>query len=103
MIEVHFLIPVADNAGRTFDPATDQQFVAELNRLFGGSSVLPGLVAGRWVSGGQTYADQNRVFAVFVAGMLADGPKLIDAAEAAKLLYGQLAVTVRYLGHADII
>lgn len=103
MIEVHILIPVADNAGRTFDPAVDDQFLAALDNLFGGSSRLPGLVAGRWVSGGQTYQDQNRVFAVFVPGLLCDGQKVLDAVAAAKALYGQLAITVRYLGHAEIL
>jgi len=64
---------------------------------------LPGLVAGRWVSAGQTYQDQNRVFAVFVNGLIADSQKVLDAVAAAKSIYAQLAVTVRYLNHAEIL
>lgn len=103
VIEVHFLIPVSDNAGATFTPATDDAFLLELDRLFGGSSRLPGLVAGRWQSSGTVYQDQNRVFMVFVNGLLADGAKIVQATEFAKANYAQLAVTVRYLGHAEIL
>ncbi len=38
MIEVHLLIPVTDNAGVTFDPLLDDQFLLELDLLL---AVLP--------------------------------------------------------------
>ncbi len=103
MVDVHILIPTEDNNKVPFPPSLDLQFRLELDRLFGGSSLLSGVIAGRWVSGGQTYTDENRVFAVFVNGMLADGPKIMEAVNIAKALYSQLAITVRYLNQAEIL
>ena len=103
MIEVHILIPLTDNAGRAFDEAHHDAFATELTRLFGGCSLLPGLVAGRWMDAGQMYSDQNRVYAVFVPGLLEGAPKVTAAVALAKTHYAQLKVSVRYLGHAEIL
>lgn len=103
MIEVHILIPVSDNDSKKFAPVVDQLFEEELDRLFGGSSLLPALVAGRWVADDFVYSDQNRVYAVFVSGLLIGGSKVLEAAEIAKELYAQLAITARYLGHAEVL
>jgi len=64
MIEVHVLIPVADNTGRTFDRQHDQLFESELLNLFGEFSCLPGTVTGQWVDAGQVYTDESRLFVV---------------------------------------
>src|SRR5262245_18457858 len=103
VIEVQFFIPVADNSGVPFPHTTDDLFLVELDGLFGGSSVLAGSGAGRSAPGGQTDADQNRLFMVSVTGLLADGPKVLAAVARAKSLYAQLALTVRYLNMAEIL
>lgn len=103
MIEVQFLIPLADNAGQVFPPEHHDDFTAELTRLFGGCSALPGVVAGQWSDAGRVYSDQNRVYAVFIPGLLEGGSQVMTAIAFAKAHYAQLKLSVRYLGHAEIL
>jgi hypothetical protein len=103
MIEVQLFIPLADNAGRTFDQSHDETFVAYLTSEFGGCSQLPGNVQGAWQDAGVIYHDQNRIFMVVVEGMLAQSAKLNNAVTYAKAHYQQLAVYVRYLGMSEIL
>src|SRR5262245_15249455 len=102
MIEVHILIPVADNAGKTFTPQDDATFEAELLKLFTGFSLLPGAVAGQWVDAGQVHADQSRVYAVALSS-LTEGGKVGDPVAFAKAHYRQLAVYIRYLGLSEVL
>ena len=103
MIEVQFLVPLADNAGQDFPPEHHDDFAAELTRLFGGCSALPGVVAGQWLHAGRVYSDQNRVYAVFIPGLLEGAPQVVGAIAFAKVHYAQLKISVRYLGHAEIL
>lgn len=103
MIEVQFLIPEADNAGQAFDPAQHGAFAAELVRLFGGCSLLPGTIAGQWADAGQVYVDRNRVYAVFIPGLVEGAARITAAVALAKTHYAQLKISVRYLGLAEIL
>jgi hypothetical protein len=104
MVALHILIPAADTGGVPFPPATDAQFAAELARLFGGSSMSPGLKPERWADGSHTDADGNRAFVVFLrAGLLAQSAHVFEAVTIAKSLYAQLAVSVRYLSRVEIL
>lgn len=103
MIDVQVFIPVADNEGQLFTSSHDNIFIDWLISQFGGCSVLSGLVAGSWKEEGQTYHDQNRVFCVFVRGMVQDADKLTATIERAKDHYRQLAITIRYLGMSEIL
>lgn len=100
MIEVHILIPVADNAGHTFSARDDAAFEAELLNLFGGYSKLPGVVSGQWVSSGQVYSDLTRVYAVALKS-ITDGDKVGQAVDFAKANYRQLEIYFRYLGLSE--
>jgi hypothetical protein len=103
-VVLHILIPNADNNKKLFPPELDTQFRDELDRLFGGSSVPPGLIAGQWVDAGQTYFDSNRSFVVFIKeGLLKQAADILAAVEFAKTHYGQLAITVMYLSQAEIL
>jgi hypothetical protein len=103
MIEVQFLVPLADNTGQVFRSEHHDAFAAELTRLFGGCSALRGVVAGQWVDAGRVYFDQNRVYAVFIPGLLEAGALVMTAIAFAKIHYAQLKIGVRYLGHAEIL
>jgi hypothetical protein len=52
---------------------------------------------------GKVYSDQNRAYAVFVPGLLEGAPRVTAAVALAKTHYAQLKVSVRYLGHAEIL
>jgi len=102
VIEVQILIPVADNAGANFTASHDAKWEAELNRLFGGHSRLPGEVAGQWVQGGQLYLDRSRVYLIALSS-ITHGDRVGEAAAFARGHYGQLAIYVRYLGLSEVL
>jgi hypothetical protein len=102
VIEVQFFIPVATNAGVVFPARHDAMWEAELNRLFGGHSRLPGVVAGQWVQGGQVYVDQSRIYLVALTS-ITQGDLVDQAAAFARAHYGQLAIYVRYLGLSEVL
>lgn len=103
VIEVQFLIPVADNAGVPFSPAHHDVFAAHLVSLFGAFTVLPGVASGQWADRGVTYADDLRVYLVAVGGLVADGPTVANAVAFAKAHCSQLAIYVRYLGVSEVL
>ncbi|MGE0792505.1 MAG: hypothetical protein AB7S26_42940 [Sandaracinaceae bacterium] len=103
MIEVTILIPLASNEGDTFSPAHHATFEALLIESFGGFTRLPGNASGGWVDGGITYRDSNMVYMVLVPGLIGKCFQLTRVIAFAKRHYRQLAVTVRYLGVAEII
>jgi hypothetical protein len=103
MIEVQILIPLIDNAGDPFTSDHHELFDTELLRLFGASSLFPGIVAGQWTSSGQVYRDGTRVYVVAVDGIIARGDALSSVVSFAKNHYGQHAIYVRYLGVSEII
>jgi hypothetical protein len=103
MIEVSILVPVSDNSGVAYTATTDDAFGAELARLFNGFSRLPGTVAGGWFdAAGTYYPDESRVYVVALES-IGDGGKVQQAAEAAKTIYAQKAIYVRYLGLSEIL
>jgi len=102
MIEICILIPVRANDGTTFTVEDHTAFEAELVRLFNGFSLLDATAFGGWVDAGIVYQDECRLYAVFI-GSLADGSKVGLAVAFAKTHYGQWAVTIRYLGLAEIL
>jgi hypothetical protein len=104
MVKVEILIPERSNEGELFTPGDHSAFEAQLLSLFGGFSRLPGLVKGAWRSDdGQTYHDDLIVYVVFVSAVLTESAKILAAVNFAKANYGQLAVSVTYLGQAEII
>jgi hypothetical protein len=102
VIEVHILIPVADNSGNTFDSAHDQAFENELVRLFGGYTGPSDAILGAWQHIGVVYRDQNKAYTVALRS-LTDGNLVKDAAEYAKQHYSQLNIYIRYLGLSEIL
>ncbi|MCI0703077.1 MAG: hypothetical protein L0241_18520 [Planctomycetia bacterium] len=104
MSELQLLIPIADNAGVAFDRLFDEQYELALANLFGGYTNPTVPVGGGWRdSDGTLYRDQNRSYIVFVSGIVQMSPQIIAAVQYAKWLYNQLAITVRYLDHAEIL
>jgi hypothetical protein len=103
MIEVQILIPLTDNTGDFFPSDHHDLFEQELLRLFGASSLFPGIVAGQWSSSGQVYRDDTRVYVVAVDGIITKGDALRSAVMFAKTHYAQLAIYVRYLGISEIL
>lgn len=102
MFEVQILIPVADNDGNSFSPSHFGAFEAKASELFGGITRNPGTAQGSWVDEGTTYHDDSRVYAVAVK-TLADGAKVAELVEFAKLHFKQLAIFIRYLGMVEIL
>ncbi len=103
MIETTILIPLVSNEGDTFSPAHHRAFEAVLLDRFGGFTRLPGTASGGWVDGGVTYRDDTVLYMVLVVGVLQRSEALHEVLDFAKSHYRQLAVTVRYLGVAEII
>lgn len=103
MIEVTFLIPVADNDGITFAAPHHREFEAVLLDHFGGFTRMPETAIGGWRDASGTYHDHNLIYVVAVGGIIARGPELLVVAELAKRHYRQMAVMLRYLGVAEII
>lgn len=103
MVEVVVLIPVNSNEGVMFTPAHHEAFRLFILARFTGVSVLPGLVDGVWLEAGTLYTDSTIIYSIAVAGLLADGAKLMEIVEFAKLHYGQLKIFVRYLGLAEVL
>ena len=63
-IEVQILIPTFDNNNAVFPAPHHARFEDELTALFGGFSLIPGVVAGAWKDDtGQVYPDQLRIYA----------------------------------------
>jgi hypothetical protein len=102
VIEVSILIPVRGNDGTTFTAEEHAVFEERLVALFNGFTLLPGSAHGGWAEGGIVYRDETRIYAVFI-GSLADGSKVSLAVAFAKTHYGQLAITIRYLGLSEIL
>ncbi len=102
MIEVCILVPVRANDGTTFTAEEHVAFEAELVRLFNGFTMLDASAFGGWVAAGVVYQDETRIYAVFIASLV-DGYTVGLAVAFAKTHYGQLAITIRYLGLAEIL
>jgi len=103
MIEVHVLIPVADNSGTLFSTVHHEAFEAMLRSEFGGCSLLPGLIAGQWTdASGNVYVDQTRDYFVALSS-ITEGGRVRTAAEFAKVHYQQLNIYIRYLGLSEIL
>lgn len=103
MVEVQFIVPVADNSGQPFTAEHDAKFTTALMDRFGGYSRLPGLVAGGWRDGGDDYFDDARLYVVAVNGIIGKAADLLATAEEAKRIYGQLAIYVRYLNVSEVL
>lgn len=101
MFEATIFVPVASNAGQVFEASHHEVFELLCLRLFGGLSLLPGLVSGKWLGGAVVYRDDLRQYVVACNG-LADCAKVIEAAGFAARHYGQEAIYLRYLGQAEI-
>lgn len=102
MIEVSILIPVRANDGSTFTNEDHEVFETELMSLFGGYTLLDASVSGGWTDASVVYKDESRLYIVFLASLV-DGSKVGVAVAFAKNHYGQLAITIRYLGLAEIL
>ncbi len=102
MIEVTILVPVRANNGVDFTDDEHTAWETELLRLFGGFSLFEATVRGGWIDGGVVYHDDTRIYIVFLASLV-DGEKVGLAVAFAKTHYGQLAITIRYLGLAEVL
>lgn len=104
MIEVTYLIPVADNDGVTFATPHHAQFEAFLTGRFGGFTKLPGTAEGAWIdrATGLTYRDSTILYMVAVEGLVGN-EALRETASFARDHYRQEAILLRYLGVAEII
>lgn len=101
MIEFSILIPVSDNEGAVFSTEHHLTWEAEVLRRFGGFSLLPGTVTGRWLSEGKAYGDTLRCYVIAV-------PSILDAGRIRALLaygrryYRQEALYFSFLGIAEV-
>ena len=103
MFEITLLIPEYDNSGEKFGPETSARWEALLADRFGGFSLLPGTTHGGWRGpDGTMYRDRLRGYAVWAVG-LACGGKAVEAAREACAIFAQEAVSVRFLGLAEIV
>jgi hypothetical protein len=102
MIEFRLFIPTASNEGVSFNPEHHGRFEAEMLRLFGGFSLLRGIVSGQWLGKDITYADDSRVYVVAV-GSIFDAGRIREVAEFALGLYGQESIYVGYLGFSELV
>ncbi len=102
MIEVQIFIPVNDNDGKSFSQQTDDAFEARLIALFGGFSLLPGLVKGGWSHEGSVFRDNSRIYMIHLFS-ICDGGKIRQAVTYGKKRYAQINIFVRYLGIAEIL
>lgn len=102
MIEVTILIPTAANDGTVFSSEHHAVFEEFLATTFGGFSLLPMTVRGAWEDNGAMYHDDLRQYVVFVVSIVRGGD-VGPAVAFARTHYGQLAITVRYLGLAEIL
>jgi hypothetical protein len=104
MIEVQILIPVADNDGVFFTPRHDGVYEDALVVLFGGFTGPTAALGGAWRDkDGRVWRDRNRAYVVFVHGLVDRSPQILAAINFAKQHYRQLAITIRYLDHAEIL
>ena len=101
MIEVRFLVPLANNSGVGFLPSHHSQFEAALADLFGGFTRY-GAAAGGWIDAGRVYRDDLTVYAVALSSIV-EGAKVAELATYIKNHYSQLAVYITYLGQAEIL
>lgn len=103
MFEIQVFVPTVGNDGRAFGSAEFTAFEAELIARFGGFSLLPGSVSGGWRGeDGRVYTDTLRVYVVWAAS-IADGVKAVEVARVARVIFSQEAVSIRYLGLAEIV
>lgn len=101
MIEVHILIPAADNGGAPFNPGHHLAFEKVVLARFGGLSLLPGTISGKWIGqGGATYSDTLREYVVAMASIL-DVGRLVEVLGFALSHYRQESIYFSYLGHAE--
>jgi hypothetical protein len=102
MLEVIILIPTFDNDGRPFRKGEFIEFEALACETFGGVTQLDSGLVGRWLDDGQVYQDTTLAYLVAVKS-ITDGGKVGELAEAAKRIFAQKAVYIRYLGRAEIL
>lgn len=102
MFEAEILIPLADNAGKAFDPKRFETFERKAARFFGGATRLEGPTNGVWLDGKRLYRDEL-VRYVIALGSIGQGGDAVKLARFAKVHFEQEAVYLRYLGHAEII
>lgn len=102
MVEVKILIPVRANDGAVFSAAHHGAFESELLQLFGGFSLEPLPISGGWQDGGIVYSDECRVYLVWLDS-ITNGGRVATAVTFAKAHYAQLAISIRYLGLAEVL
>lgn len=77
MIDLHILVPVADNSGNLFDEPLRHRFEEALMDLFGGFTGPSLPVGGGWKDeAGLAYRDLNRTYTVFVPGLIGSAPQI---------------------------
>jgi hypothetical protein len=103
MIEVTILIPLADNSGLTFSPAHVGVFETKLLDAFRGFSRLPAHVVGAWVDRETEYRDILFAYVVAVDGLIAQGQRLREVVDFARVHFRQEAIFCRYLGVAEVL
>lgn len=104
MIEVLFLIPTHGNDQTQFTTAQHMAFEKTLDRLFNGYTGPFPPVGGSWKDkGGTVYRDNSQTYMALVDGLIAAAVRIQKAVKFAKTHYQQKAITVRYLGHAEIL
>lgn len=102
MFEVQILVPLADNDGNTFTASDFEAFERFILDRFEGLTRLPGTAQGKWLDGGDLYADRLLVYVV-ACNSIAQGAAVAEVAEEAKRRFRQLAVAVRYFGRMEIL
>lgn len=91
------IIPLADNAGVTFDATTFATFEVVLTDVFGGWTRLTGEVAGAWMGGP---SEHHRVYVIGLASIL-DAGSLRVVVDRAKVIFRQDAIFISYAGHSE--
>jgi hypothetical protein len=101
MIEVAILVPLKNNDGMVFDPEWHLAFEAHVLSKFGGISLLPGTVSGKWVDSGNVYTDDLRTYVVAMSS-ITEGAALREILDFAAEHYQQFSLYVRYLGASEV-
>ena len=102
MFEVQVLIPIVDNAGRTFTAFEHAEFEAFVIERFGGITRYSSEASGAWFDEGSLHRDRSYLYGIAVPS-ITDGARVGDTVQFAKVHYRQLAIFIRYLGIVEIL